>query len=650
MQKIRLLAHTADAAVVLDAVQRAGVVEFAQVRDTTLAQHEPKEFALHYASAGLDFAVEFLQQYAPKKGALAVALEGNQEAVTDARIKDVVASFYATDIVDAAQDLQKNLNDTTKKVKELRKERGALLPWRRVPLVVGRSHDTVYTKTAFVVLGNAQVRRKNAPHHDLAKALSDHHVLYHIVSVDPTRAVVTWYVGGDGVGVAEDVLKDCGYEHVVLQQRRGTPEEEIVRIDRAIVKAQKEIAQYEETARTMAQHLPALKIISDYTLWQKDRHALFVHARRTREVLVYEGWCPVDRLAILRKDVATATALAQIEEVAPAKDEEPPVEIANASFLRPFEAVTRLYGLPSAQDIDPTPYLAAFFFVFFGFCLTDVGYGLILMALTGFALMRYNVASGTKTMLQLLFLGGLSSAFAGVLFGGYFGVDMSKMPQILQDLQKLNPIQNPLPVFYVALALGVVQVLFSLVVAIIAQAKRGDFWGGMLDHAPWIAFFVALGLFVADKMALLTFALATPVLYGAIALLVLTQGRSATNPFAKIAKGVMSLYDVVAYFSDILSYSRLLALGLATSALAFAINMIAAMVAGEHMTIFSAIMAGIILVIGHLFNLVVNTLGAFIHSARLQFVEFFGKFITGTGRVFAPCRRTERYTVFREGR
>ncbi len=650
MQKIRLLVHAVDVTTVLDVVQRAGVVEFTQVRDTTLAQNEPKEFALNYASARLDFAVEFLQQYAPKRSALASALEGDQEVVTEKRINDTVANFYATDIIDAAQDLQKNINDTVKKIKELRKERRMLLPWRRVPFIVGQSYDTTYTRTVFIALGNTQMQRKNAPHHNLAKVLSDHHVLYHIVSVDPTRAIVTWYVGGDGVNVAENVFKDCGYEQVVLQQRRGTPEEEIVRIDRAIAKAQKEIVQYEEKARAMAQHLPELKIISDHTLWQKDRHNLFVQARRTRDVLVYEGWCPINRLAILRENVAKATALAQIEEIVPAKDEQPPVEITNASFLRPFEAVTRLYGLPSAQDIDPTPYLAAFFFIFFGFCLTDVGYGLILMALTGFALMRYNIASSTKTMLQLLFLGGLSSALAGILFGGYFGVDMSRMPQILQDLQQLNPIQNPLPVFYVALALGVVQVLFSLIVAIIAKAQRGDLWGGILDHAPWIVFFVALGLFVAEKMALLIFAPATVMLYGAIALLVLTQGRDATNPFAKIAKGIMSLYDVVAYFSDILSYSRLLALGLATSALAFAINMIATMVAGEHMTIFSAIIAGIILIIGHLFNLVVNTLGAFIHSARLQFVEFFGKFITGTGRVFAPCRRTERYTVFREER
>ncbi len=647
MQKIRLFAHASAASDVLLAVQKAGVIEFTEVTDQELSKSEPTEFEFNYVSARLDFAVEFLEQYAEEKSGLAAMLEGSQERVTDTQIKEVAGSFYATDIVDAVQDLQKMLNDAQKKHKELIKEREALIPWQRSPFITGKKYDTKHTQTVFVVKNAAQIqKKKTGAHHALAEALDKSGVLYHIVSLDRARAVVTWEK--DEEQKAQEVLKECGYDNVSLEQRRGTPAEEIERIDRSIIKTEKKISELELRAKELAQNLPNLKIVSDHTLWQKDRHKLFVNAHRTENVLVYEGWCPTHTFDQLTKDIDAVTTFFALEKIAPQNGEQPPVEVENSAMTRPFESVTRLYGLPGHRDLDPTPYLAGFFFIFFGFCLTDVGYGSVLMAMTGFALWRYDIPQSTATMLKLLFLGGLSSVFAGMLFGGYFGVDMAQMPHILQQIQLFDPIKDPLPVFYLSLALGLIQVLFGLCVAIISKAKNGKFIDGVLDHAPWIIFFITLGIFVADMMEVITFPLARAIFLGSVGLLVLTQGREAKNPFVKLAKGVMSLYDVVAYFSDILSYSRLLALGLATSALAFAVNMIAAMVAGEDPTVFSMVMAGIILVIGHVFNLVVNTLGAFIHSARLQFVEFFGKFISGTGRVFAPFRRTERYVIIKK--
>ncbi len=647
MQKLRILVHAADAPAVLQALQKAGAVEFSEVSAEGLTRTEPTEFEFNYVSARLDFAVEFLSQYAPEKGGIAAALEGTAEKVDEARIADVTNSFYATDIIDAAQDIQKELNDTHKKSKELAKERAALLPWRKVPLRVGYDYDTPHTHTDFVqVQGVVGAPKGHKPHYALAQALDAAGVLYHILSVDALRAIVTYHV--DGRDAARAVLKDANYTIVQFAARRGMPAEEIERIDRALVKTAKRVQALEERARELASNLPELKVLSDHTLWQKERHDVYTRSLRTRSTLVYEGWCPTARVAQVRAAVEDASALVAVEEIAPAEGEEPPVEIANSGIVQPFEMVTRLYGLPSPVDLDPTPYLAGFFFIFFGFCLTDFGYGVVLMLLTGFALWRYDVQKSMATMLKLLFLGGLASALAGLLFGGYFGVDMSALPAFLQRLQQFDPIKDPLPVFYLALALGVAQVLFGLVVAIIAKAQRGQLREGLLDHAPWIAFFVALGLFTADVMGLIVAPYARMVLYGAVAALVLTQGRAEKNIFMKLFKGVTSLYDIVAYFSDILSYSRLLALGLATSALAFAVNMIAGMIAGEDPSIFSMLAAGIVLVIGHVFNLVVNTLGAFIHSARLQFVEFFGKFLTGTGRVFAPFRRTERYTTLVE--
>jgi V/A-type H+-transporting ATPase subunit I len=127
------------------------------------------------------------------------------------------------------------------------------------------------------------------------------------------------------------------------------------------------------------------------------------------------------------------------------------------------------------------------------------------------------------------------------------------------------------------------------------------------------------------------------------ALIVITSARHGDGVIGKIISGVGGLYAGVGHFSDILSYSRLLALGLATSALAFAVNLITSMVVDVPYVGF--ILAALIFIVGHLFTLAINTLGAFVHSARLQFVEFFGKFIGGTGRSFAPLQRSAQYIV-----
>jgi V/A-type H+-transporting ATPase subunit I len=132
------------------------------------------------------------------------------------------------------------------------------------------------------------------------------------------------------------------------------------------------------------------------------------------------------------------------------------------------------------------------------------------------------------------------------------------------------------------------------------------------------------------------------LMYVGVVIIILASGRKGDTILEKGQNAALSLYNSIGYFSDILSYSRLLALGLATTALAFAVNLIAEIVS-DSVPYLGPVLAIVVLVIGHLFTLAVNTLGAFIHSARLQFVEFFGKFIAGTGKEFKPLKRTEQY-------
>jgi V/A-type H+-transporting ATPase subunit I len=279
-------------------------------------------------------------------------------------------------------------------------------------------------------------------------------------------------------------------------------------------------------------------------------------------------------------------------------------------------------------------------------------YGIIMFVLIALVLMKYKIQKEMKMLLMLLMFGGLASAVIGLFFGGYFGIDMgiiSEKVPFLGKIQYFDPIGNPLPIFYLSLVLGFIHVVFGVILKIVREAKNNNLKGGLLDQVPWLGLFLTIALAVASAVNLITLPAHTVSVLAGVSVIsiILTQGRSQKNIFMKGLMGTLSLYDVIGYFSDTLSYSRLLALGLATSALAFSINMIALLVR-DLIPVVGPIAMVVVLVIGHSFNLLVNTLGAFIHSARLQFVEFFGKFILGTGVEFKPFAQLERNVILEE--
>ena len=641
MQKMRLFIHREDAVDALRAIQKLGNVEFQEVpnEDGKLHKGEKTVFEFNYVSSRLDQAVEFLIPYAPKQGMLKGMFEGSRVPVTGTELYETAKAFSYNEIIDQVQELQKKLTHAETRIKELTAEQELLEGWKELDVALGVNRTTQTTQTIFLKASFEAVS-------SFEKAAEENKTPLYVLQVNDTHYACAYLIENEG-----DILslaKTHELEQVELPMRRGTAEEELERISRALKHEHEHIKEAEEEAKKLAKDLPQLRMVSDFTYWRKNKHDLLSNASRSENVLVFEGWAPVAELKTIEESIANKTKEYALEEIEPLEGELPPVEIKNNAIVKPFESVTRLYGLPGHDDIDPTMFLAGFFFIFFGLSLTDVGYGLILFLATGGGLLFYDVPKEMRPFMMLFMFGGLSSILVGLFFGGYFGVDMSLMPQWVQALQAFDPIKNPIPVFYLALGLGVVQILAGLTLKIVREAKNGDLVGGVLDQGPWILMFLSLMLWGAATGGLIALApsVAIYAVYVAIASLILTQGRKEKNIFMKAFKGVFSLYDSISYLSDILSYSRLLALGLATTALAFAVNLIAGMV--KEVPVVGFLLMAVILVVGHLFNLAVNVLGAFIHSSRLQFVEFFGKFISGTGRNFKPFKRDERYVAIKQ--
>jgi V/A-type H+-transporting ATPase subunit I len=647
MQKVRLSVYSPDVNQALSVIQKAGALEFTPTDMADLA--EPEE-SFKYADLlpRVQHAVQFLLPYAPKQSLWRTLREGTRDELTEAELlkqKDSIDVAYP--LVEDFERLQVEFAEVNEKLRVLEEQYQLLSEWKSLPIKLS-DFTTLFTKT-ILVQGNSNDADSSLV--NLVSALEAKELVFTITEVNENLAALTLPKNPEVLKQVEEVIASIKAELVTPPAGSETPEIEFVAVSEKLASTKGELALLHDQAEHFAiTHLNRLQILGEILSWQKDRYDVVDNALATKYTVIFDGWLNKSKREVIEQEFVEKDVAAVFSELDLKEGEVPPVDIENNSFIRPFEAVTRLYGMPGHTDLDPTVFLAAFFFLFFGLSLTDVGYGLFLMIVSTIVITLFKVSDAIKLFAKLLFLVGLSTVMVGALFGGYFGVDPSSLPAFLQAIQLFDPIGNPLPVFYLALGLGVFQVMVGMLVKIYSEYKQGRFMTGVLDQGPWFLVFclAILALFTSiGYVALLPMATVVNLIYVGLVLVVLSAGRKGETVFIKIKDSLSALYDSIGYFSDILSYSRLLALGLATTALAFAVNMIAGMVFNKESYI-SYILAGAILIIGHMFTLAVNTLGAFIHSARLQFVEFFGKFIVGTGREFHPLARTEKHIIVKD--
>lgn len=280
--------------------------------------------------------------------------------------------------------------------------------------------------------------------------------------------------------------------------------------------------------------------------------------------------------------------------------------------------------------------MAPFFFIFFGMMVSDAGYGILLALASFLAIKKIKPKGMAKKLLELLLLGGISTLIWGAIFGGWFG-GLIPLPPIW-----INPIEDPMSLLVFSFILGLIQIYTGLILKAYINIKDGDLLSALFDQGFWLVLLTGCIMFALPGTAQ---AAKIVAIVGAVGL-ILTQGRTQKNPIQKLLSGVMSLYDITGYLSDVLSYSRVLALGLATGVIGTVINTMAELVG---VNIIGYIAMVLILVIGHVFNIAINALGAYVHSSRLQYVEFFSKFYEGGGRAFNPFRINTRYINLENG-
>ncbi len=362
----------------------------------------------------------------------------------------------------------------------------------------------------------------------------------------------------------------------------------------------------------------------------------------TQTSYLLEGWVPAKNSQDLDKALEESPLALSYIIRDPVDGERVPTYCENNEVVAPYESVTNMFSSPAYKEIDPNPFVAFFFFLFYGMMLSDAGYGLVLTILTGIVLLITKPKKGQSNLIKIIFMGGISTIIWGFLFGSYFGLNAKD----LGIWYWFNPIDSPMNMLYLSLGMGIFQMLFGTFIKAFAEFKAKNILGGITSFC-WFFLVVGLGGFALPMLVKTAPAFIKTigiVLLAIGAVLLMMSGALGKKGAAKVTGALASLYDIINFFSDLMSYTRIFGLGLATAVIGMVFNQIGTSIAGLLGGGFAGfIVIAIIAIIGHTFNIAINALGAYVHNSRLQFVEFFGKFYTGGGSLFRPLGSEMKY-------
>lgn len=426
------------------------------------------------------------------------------------------------------------------------------------------------------------------------------------------------------------LLKQSGWTKVSFSEYRGTAKENIDRLTAEIKELENKKAELSKQAESMISEIGFLEILFDLLTIEKDKHSVVRDLGKTEKTFMLKGWIPEKYSDSMIRILDGITDKYTLEFEDPSDEDDIPVLLDNPAVVQPLEMITEQYSLPNPRSIDPNGIMTPFFVIFFGMMITDAAYGIIMALATAFILKKYKPGGGMKKMMGLMFLGGISAFIWGGIFGGWFG-----------DLIKLrpwwfNPLEEPLKMLIFCLVLGIIQLYTGFILEAYKSIKAGRFMDAFYDQVLWLMFLTGLMFLVLPPLATIGKYMA---IIGAVGTVVFSA-RSEKNIVKRLMSGVLSLYNVTGFLGDVLSYSRLFALGLATGVIAQVFNAMGAMMGGS---LIGKLLMVVFLIIGHTFNLALAVLGAYVHSSRLQYVEFFGKFFEGEGKPFEPLRIKTRY-------
>lgn len=659
MKKIEIIAPLTDSKEIVELLQRRGVVEICGNMDEELDKTNVSailgEFEKFRATAS--HALEILDRYSPEKKSLTDMFGGRKE-IQKYDFGEQVTELEK--IMNSANEIirhSRTVSDAKAEQIQLEIRSDILKTWAN--LDVPLNFRGTATTCAFIGSIPGQYQYADGENAVLSAVGTINLIMFpdgcavEIVSSSKEQTNIFVLCTKESAEDTENFLRQISFVPV-SENSPLTPSEIITKNSNRIKQLADEINLAESEIKRLAEQRDRLKFAVDFFVMRKDKYEAVSQFGLTEYTFVLNGYIPEKYCNVLRDELMAKFTVA-IEFTEPDEDDDIPVLLENGRFSSPVEGITKMYAMPSKSDVDPTPVMSFFYYLFFGMMLSDAGYGLLMVIGTIIALKKFNLEKPMRKTLIMFRNCGISTVIWGALFGSWFGdiVQIVGREFFGKEIGSIalwfEPLDDPIKLLLFSFALGIVHLFVGVGVSFKMTWDDGRKLDAFLDTVPVYLTILGVAPLAASILTEVPQTLTSVGMYVMIAgivLLILTAGRTSKNIFGKLFGGLYALYNTATgWLSDILSYSRLLALGLATGSIASVINLIGVMPENK---IIKLILLVVVFVVGHIANLAINLLGAYVHTDRLQFVELFGKFYTGGGREFSPFTVNTQYIKFKE--
>ncbi len=663
MRRIYIYALKKDRKHVLELLQRRGVVEVrSMLKEDKVFTKSDFSAAEQILEKNISIAAESLStlnNYVNEDNSLLSSLAGRKELPVE--VYDSFKEKYKPTVNTAKRilELSKNIAEMKAEVLKIQTQIDILTPWINLDIPLNYKG----TKQTTVFIGAL-------PKPYTLEEIYERLALYmpldvDIISSSKEQTCIFILCPNNNKDKVYEILREMNFTLPSLSidispaEQLELLEKQIEKTKNSIVASISEMESYDKVRND-------LKFLQDYDTMRLEKYEILGTLLQSKNVFIITGFITEkDSKALEDELISKFESVVEFDE--PKKRDDVPILYKNNGFSEPLEGVVNSYSPPGKGEADPTTVMSIFYYALFGLMLSDAGYGLLIALACAFALYKFRntMEKPMRNTLKMYMFCGIATIFWGIMFSSYFGDIFDVVANTFFGVTNLPiippvwfyPVEKPMLMLTFSMAIGIVHLLAGLAMKGYQMAKQKDYKGIVYDVVFWYV------LLICGVVLLLSMNIVTDILgvnpnlsdkavdvagiaFGVSALgIILTNGRESKNPFKRFLKGIYALYGLSGYLSDILSYSRLLALGLATGIIGTVVNQMAAMTAGG---VLGPVFFIIIVLLGHGLNLAINALGAYVHTNRLQYVEFFGKFYEGGGKIFKPFSIHTKYYKIKE--
>ena len=677
MKRIEILAMLSDSKSIIDLIQQQECVELLDYQSES-----NKLYKLSTMAAAGQFdkflgvvrsASEVLDKYVPAKGGLLSSFAPRPELTVSEYYKKSQETDTILSKCYGVNALYKEIQDNRADIVRAEVSIDQLKPWINLD-IPSSFQGTAMTRTFIGSISESLDREAILT--KLAEVIPDVDVDVEIISSDKNQTCFVSICHKENAKDLEQALRGIGFV-APADPTKQEPAARIKQLEESIEKCNAKISENEEKIKSYAEFREDMKFLEDYFVVRTDKYRALDKISMSDNIFIVSGYIPEEKVDQLKKKLEDLFDVAISVTDPDYENEDVPVLLKNDTVGSTMEAVTDMYSTPSNNDIDPNKVMTVFYFLLFGLMLGDAGYGLIMVIACLIVKFKFRLEpKKAKTVNYGLFCG-IGTTIWGILLNGWFG----DLPHYIANGLKMgdkvdfitanhlywfSPLEHTTRFLLLAFFIGILHLGLAICVNIYKNIKQGNTFVGLVENVPILMILVGVIPLINSQIGGTALSENPPtkfiddwikagsgVMYGLLAagaalvvlgpaIIAIKERKSIGKVLGGLGGGLYALYNTASgYLGDILSYARLLALGLCTGVIASVINQLAAMPGNPVLFV-------VIALLGHVVNAAINLIGTYVHTNRLQYVEFFSKFYEGGGTPFKPLGVNSKSFKFKE--